>query len=152
LIHLGFKEADFCSGNYETTAEIYGVVEIDSETEKRIEKDFSHVFFLTNFPEHTNPFWNMKRSEAGTANKCDVLLHGMETIGSAERSCNVDKMREKFFNIEDGKYAKKLFELFGEHRVIEELNEFFKHNFIERVGGGIGLTRLVRAMELSNLI
>jgi hypothetical protein len=61
-------------------------------------------------------------------------------------------MRETFFSIEDGKYAEKLFDLFGYSRVIDELNIFLSHNFIPRVGGGIGLTRLVRAMELSNLI
>ena len=27
------------------------------------------------------------------SNKVDVILHGVETIGSAERSCNKDEMR-----------------------------------------------------------
>ena len=37
-------------------------------------------------------------------------------------------------------------------RVEEELNEYFKFNFIERSGGGIGITRLIRAMKYSKLI
>ena len=61
-------------------------------------------------------------------------------------------MRDIFFSIEDGKYAEKLFELFGYGRVIDELNEFLSNKFIPRVGGGIGITRLIRAMELSNLL
>lgn len=151
LVHLGFTEKYFLN-SYENVSKEFGVEEIDSKTELEIAKKHSNVFFLTHFPESTNPFWNMKRNVHGTAQKCDVLLHGMETIGSAERSCDPAEMRERFFNIEGGKYAEKLFKLFGEHRVIQELNQFLSHDFFVRSGGGIGLTRLVRAMELSNLL
>ena len=41
--------------------------------------------FLTDFPESTDPFWNMKISNTGTAKKVDIILSGQETIGSAER-------------------------------------------------------------------
>jgi aspartyl/asparaginyl-tRNA synthetase len=150
LTYLGFQNIQ--EGDYELTANAYGVKEIDSKTEAKISEDISNVFLLTQFPEHTNPFWNMKRGEDRKANKIDVILHGQETIGSAERSCDVDQMRTVFFTIENGKYAEKLFDLFGYSRVIDELNIFLTHKFIPRVGGGIGLTRLVRAMELSNLI
>lgn len=150
LTYLGFTNIQ--EGDYELTANVYGVKEIDSATEAKISKDISPVFLLTQFPEHTNPFWNMKRGEDGKANKIDVILHGQETIGSAERSCDVEQMRKVFFTIENNKYAEKLFDLFGYSRVIDELNTFLTHKFIPRVGGGIGLTRLVRAMELSNLI
>jgi aspartyl/asparaginyl-tRNA synthetase len=107
-----------------------------------------------NFPERTNPFWNMKRHESNPelSKKIDVILCGQETIGSAERSCDKDQMRKTFFTIEDGKYADKLFELFGRDRVMAELNEFLANDFMPRVGGGIGITRLIRAMELNNLI
>jgi aspartyl/asparaginyl-tRNA synthetase len=94
----------------------------------------------------------MSRHEDGTAKKIDVILHGQETIGSAERSCNIEEMRKIFFTIEDGRYSQKLIDLFGHHRVMNELNEFLQYNFITRSGGGIGITRLIRAMELSNLI
>lgn len=151
LQFLGF-EGEYPTNQYETVASEYGVKEIDSATELKIAEKYGEVFMLTHFPEHTNPFWNMKRNENGTANKCDVLIHGMETIGSAERSCDVEQMRDIFFAIEDGKYVEKLFELFGYERVIEELNEFLSHNFIQRSGGGIGLTRLARGMELSGLL
>jgi hypothetical protein len=33
-----------------------------------------------------------------------------------------------------------------------ELNEFLANDFMPRVGGGIGITRLIRAMELNDLI
>jgi histidyl-tRNA synthetase len=61
-------------------------------------------------------------------------------------------MKENFFTIEDGKYAEKLFELFGYQRVIDELEEFLQNKFIPRVGAGIGITRLIRAMEINKLI
>ena len=51
------------------------------------------VFILKNFPEYTSPFWNMRRNDdKTTANKIDVILSGMETIGSAERSIDIHDM------------------------------------------------------------
>ena len=96
----------------------------------------------------------MKRSadDKSLSNKIDVLLHGMETIGSAERSCDADEQRNAFYTIEDGNYAKKLFELFGKDEVEAELNDFLSQNFFPRSGGGIGITRMIRAMELSGLM
>ena len=56
------------------------------------------------------------------------------------------------YTISDGNYAKLLFSNFTKERVESELDECLKFNFIERCGGGIGVTRMIRAMELSNLI
>jgi hypothetical protein len=72
-------------------------------------------------------------------------LYGQETIGSAERSCDVDEMRNTFYTISEGGYAAKLFELFGKERVEKELEEFLSFDFFPRFGGGIGLTRMARA-------
>ncbi len=48
----------------------------------------------------------MARNDDGnTAKKMDVILGGMETIGSAERSCDVDMMRDTFHSITDGAYS-----------------------------------------------
>jgi hypothetical protein len=90
----------------------------------------------------------MKHNKDNIFNKVDVIMYGQETIGSAERSCVVDKMREMFYAIEDGGYAAKLFELFGKERVEAELEEFLSHDFFPRFGGGIGMTRLGRAYEM----
>jgi hypothetical protein len=90
----------------------------------------------------------MKRNEKGTFNKIDVILYGQETIGSAERSCDVEIMRNLFYTISDGGYAAKLFELFGKERVEKELEEFLSLDFFPRFGGGIGMTRLARAYEM----
>jgi len=90
----------------------------------------------------------MYRNEKGTFNKIDVILYGQETIGSAVRSSNVEEMRDMFYNIMDGTYSEKLFELFGKERVEKELEEFLSFNFFERFGGGIGMTRMARAWEL----
>jgi len=152
LKFLGFKTYEYV--NYEDACDKYNVKIIDSETEGKMASDISSAILLKSFPERTNPFWNMKRYDTNPSlsKKIDVILHGQETIGSAERSCNVEQMRETFFNIEDGKYSEKLFDLFGYERVISELNEFLAYDFIPRVGGGIGITRLIRAMELEGLL
>jgi hypothetical protein len=45
-----------------------------------------------------------------------------------------------------------LYNNFGEERVNNELEEFLKLDFFPRSGGGIGVTRMIRALKLSNLI
>ena len=91
----------------------------------------------------------MSRNEGGaTSKKIDVILGGMETIGSAERSCDVDMMRDTFHSITDGAYSKLLFELFGKERVEAELEEVFRSlTSFQRVGGGIGITRMIPALQ-----
>lgn len=154
LVHLGFGERDtYHEGNYEDVANKYGVQELEHEHEEALETDYGKVFFLTNFPNHTSPFWNMMQDKSGLrARKVDVILHGVETIGSAQRSSDPAEMRRQFYNISDGNYAKILFSNFTKERVESELEEFLSHNFIERSGGGIGVTRMIRAMKLSNLL
>ena len=103
---------------------------------------------ITDFPEMTSPFWNMSRHEGGaTSKKIDVILGGMETIGSAERSCDVDMMRDTFHSITDGAYSKLLYSLFSKERVEAELEKFLEFDFFPRVGGGIGMTRMIAALE-----
>jgi aspartyl/asparaginyl-tRNA synthetase len=154
LVHLGFgEEASFHEGNYVDVAKQYNVTELEHEHEAQLETDYGKVFFLKNFPNHTSPFWNMKQHTDGDlAYKVDVILHGVETIGSAQRSSSVDEMREMFYNISDGQYANILFSNFTKGRVEDELNAFLGHTFFERCGGGIGVTRLIRAMKLSSLL
>jgi hypothetical protein len=113
-------------------------------------KEKGKIISLQNFPIRTNPFWNMKHNSDNIFNKVDVIMFGQETIGSAERSCDVEKMREMFYTIEGGGYSAKLFELFGKERVEKELEEFLSLNFFPRFGAGIGLTRLARAYEMNN--
>jgi aspartyl/asparaginyl-tRNA synthetase len=147
LSFLGFDSA--VEVNYDDVCEEYGGVPIlENEHETRMWNEKGSVVSLQNFPYRTNPFWNMKEGENKVFNKIDVILYGQETIGSAERSCNVDEMREMFYTIENGGYSNKLFELFGKERVEKELEEFLSHKFFKRFGGGIGLTRLARAYQM----
>ncbi len=152
LEFLGFGDREnFIHKNYEDMSSKYGVSILEAEDELKIEHDYGSIFFLENFPERTNPFWNMKRT-GETSNKVDVLMHGIETIGSAERSCDAEEQRKAFYSIEGGAYAQKLFELFGEKRVTDELEDFLSHKFFQRSGGGMGVPRMIRAFELSGLL
>jgi len=152
LEHFGFGLADsFPEGNYLDLCKRYGVTELTHDHEEQILKEFGPVFFLRNFPETTSPFWNMKRKD-NLAQKCDVIMNGIETIGSAERSCNVKEMRESFYTIMNGDYSKALFDRFGKERVEKELDHFFEHNFIPRSGAGIGVTRMIKACLAAKLI
>ena len=146
--YLGF--GSLTEKTYGEWQEHFGIgadVEMDADHELAMEQEFGQTI-ITNFPELTSPFWNMARNDDGnTAKKMDVILGGMETIGSAERSCDVDMMRDTFNSITDGAYSELLFKLFGKERVQAELEEFLQHDFFQRVGGGIGLTRMIAAMD-----
>ena len=156
LDYLGFKrlyDGSFPTGDYDDVAKEYDVDELENEHEERLEKEHGPVFFLENFPERTSPFWNMRLHKSNVhSNKIDVILHGIETIGSAERSIDPVTMKDTFYTISNGDYANLLFAQFGKDRVEKELEEFLKKDFFERSGGGIGVGRMIRAMRLSNLL
>ena len=158
LEYLGFTkdmypEKLYPEGDYDEVAKKYGVEILEHEHEDQLEKDHGPVFFLKNFPESTSPFWNMGRYEGDThAKKVDVIMHGIETIGSAERSCDKEMMRKRFNEISNGEYANLLFSQFSKDRVLSEMNDFLSKEFFPRFGGGIGMTRMIRALKMSKLI
>ncbi len=153
LEHLGFgKKTGFVYKKYDTLKDFYRTKVLTHTHENKMESDFGPVVFCQDFPIYTSPFWNMKKKGKNYAHKIDVIIHGNETIGSAERSSNIRDMRHEFYTISNGKYSQKLFDLFGENRVVKELNEFLELNFIPRCGGGIGLTRLINALRKGGLM
>lgn len=157
LEYLGYTKNDgnkYAEGNYMDIGEEYKTFNLEHEHEMKLYEEKGAVFFLKNFPVFTSPFWNMRRSDNDDryANKIDVILSGMETIGSAERSIDVEQMRNGFKTISDGMYAKTLYNKFGKERVDNELESFLSSNFFKRSGGGIGITRLIRSMKLENLM
>ena len=166
---------------YRDVAHGYEVKELEHEHELRLKDDFGSVFFLTHFPQYTSPFWNMAREPVADSGydsdfececdwecnckeeheaafkepdslKVDVILNGVETIGSAERSCDKEFMAMQFKTISDGMYANKLYSDFTKTRVRDELDEFLAFDFFSRSGGGIGMTRLINAMKAEKLL
>ena len=113
--------------DYDNIATRYGVDELDHIHEEYMERDYGKVFFLEYFPLKTSPFWNMRLMDDKVhAHKIDVIIHGIETIGSAERSTDPVQMKEMFYTISDGGYANTLFAQFGKERVEKELEDFLK--------------------------
>ncbi len=152
LVSLGFDSQSFYQAPYDDLCHELGVDEIDAPAEDRIWKEISNVCFITDFPVRTSPFWNMKMHQNGThAKKVDIILYGIETFGSAERSTDSDQMRDSFFSISDGMYADTLMAQFGRKRIKKELDEFLALPMIPRVGCGIGITRLIRALSYLKL-
>ena len=139
--YLGFPK--LTDQTYYKWAMEFETEELDHEHEEKI----GHGM-ITHFPEFTSPFWNMSRNSDGvTSKKIDVILGGMETIGSAERSTDVEQMRDTFHTITNGEYSELLFKLFGKDRVEAELEKFLEFNFFPRTGGGIGMTRMIAALD-----
>ena len=151
--HLGYtKTQNIVVNNYLDWAKQYKVEELTHEHEGLMCEN-NQICMITNFPNNTSPFWNMARHEGDThAKKVDVIIHGIETIGSAQRSCDKEQMRKMFNGISNGEYANMLFSQFSRERVINEMNDFLSKEFFPRFGGGIGMTRMIRALKMSNLI
>ena len=150
--HMGFgNKHSIVDKDYLEWAEyfdLYGGEELSHEHEEEMCKRWQgRVCMIKNFPNYTSPFWNMKQNGDGTAAKIDVIIAGQETIGSAERSSDPDDMLKMFHEISDGMYADLLYDKFGKDRVDKELNDFLSLDMIPRVGGGIGITRLLHAMN-----
>ena len=150
--HMGFgNKHSIVDKDYLEWAEyfdLYGGEELTHEHEEEMCKRWQgRVCMIKNFPNYTSPFWNMKQNGDGTAAKIDVIIAGQETIGSAERSSDPDDMLKMFHEISDGMYADLLYDKFGKDRVDKELNDFLSLDMIPRVGGGIGITRLLHAMN-----
>jgi len=154
LEHLGFGDKDsFPRDKYLNIAKKYGVNELEHIHEKYIQRDYGNVFFLTDFPNYSSPFWNMKQNNDDvTAKKVDVIINGVEIFGSAERSSDPNEMLKQFLTISNGEYAGLLYKTFGKQRVDNEFFDFCNHKFITRSGGGIGYTRLHKAMKENGLI
>ncbi len=151
LAYMGFPVKTAMRGNWNSVAKKFGVDDIGHEEEEKLGKK-TPIFFLTHFPMKSSPFWNMKLdpSNPKVSLKVDCLLCGMETFGSAERSCNPEEMEHLFKTISDGEYAELLYSKFSKERVDNELNEYFslfKSN-LKRCGGGIGIDRFIRAMKI----
>ena len=128
--------------------DLYDGEELTHKHEEEMCKKWQgRVCMIKNFPNYTSPFWNMRQNGDGTAAKIDVIISGQETIGSAERSDDTDEMWDMFHTISDGLYANLLYDKFGKNRVEKELKDFLDLDMIPRVGGGIGITRLLHAMN-----
>jgi aspartyl/asparaginyl-tRNA synthetase len=134
--------------DYEKLAKEYDVDILETEHEQKMCEQYGEATIIQHFPERTSPFWNMRHKGDGIFNKVDVILYGQETIGSAERATDKVEMRQMFETISDGGYKEKLYDLFGKDRVEKELDEYFDNEFFPRFGGGIGVTRLIRALKM----
>ena len=147
--HMGFgNKHSIVDKDYLDWCDYFKTEELTHEHENEMMKRWQgRVCMIKNFPNYTSPFWNMRQNGDGTAAKIDVIIAGQETIGSAERSSDTDEMRNMFHTISDGLYANLLFDTFGKNRVEKELDAFLSLDFFPRVGGGIGITRLIHAIN-----
>jgi len=119
LEYLGFGPRDkYHLKTYDELKKFYGVDELKIEHENKMVHDFGPIVFCKEFPSFTSPFWNMRRKNKDYAEK-----------------------------MSDGGYAKLLYDLFGKERVEKELDEFLALKFFPRVGGGIGMTRMILAIK-----
>ena len=152
LEYLGYgPRSSYYVQTYDALAKKYGTDDLTHAHEKQLCDEHGPACFITDFPEHTSPFWNMQKN-GPTSSKIDVILSGQETIGSAERSTDPEVMRNEFQTISDGQYARTLYAKFGRERVDAEMDAFLDRDFFPRSGGGIGVTRLIRSMKELDLL
>lgn len=150
LAHLGFINGprEITIKDYNSWCQHFGTDELTAEHEMKMWEEGVDVAGIQFFPEKSHPFWNMKFNEAkNTYEKIDIILYGMETIGSAVRETDSQKMSKRFSSISGGEYKKLLVDHFGTVRVLNELSEYLSLDMTPRYGAGIGLTRLARAYK-----
>lgn len=123
---------------------------IEESQEEQLGRDLGPVVLLQNFPV-IESFWNMKRGGNGLACKIDALVHGMETIGSAERSTDSKQMYLSFYEMAEGRYA-SILEKIDAEKVKQELNDLLERSTFPRCGGGIGIPRFIRGLAMSGLL
>ena len=147
-LYLGFakNEGEITTKKYLDVAADLNTQKLSCRDENKINNMYnSPVVLLTDFPENTSPFWNMKRYPGNEiTKKVDVIIGGMETMGGFERECDVDVMRNSFYSISNREYAKRLYDQFGASRVKKELENFLSLPMFPRYGAGIGFTRLLK--------
>ena len=160
MVHLGFVDNvdDIPFFTYNELCKHYKTDFLEAEHENMIWEEYGDVVGITKFPEKTSPFFNMKfdsfDEETGEKlyNKCDLIICGQETFGSAERSSDIDQMRNSFHTISKGMYSQLLFDQFGKERVLDELDGYLKLKMKDRWGFGSGTERLLRGLKLKGLI
>ena len=160
MIHLGFVEkiSDIPFFTYNELCEKYNTKILEAEHEEMLWKEFGDVVGITYFPRRSSPFFNMgfakydEKTGEELYFKCDLIVCGQETFGSAYRSCDIEQMRNSFYTISDGMYSKLLFDQFSKERVEKELEEFLSLPMINRWGFGMGVDRLHRAMKIKGLL
>jgi aspartyl/asparaginyl-tRNA synthetase len=155
LNSLGFNPNNilYPRENYDNICNRYEVNQLENEHKYTINQDYGPVFFLENFPERTTPMWDIKLNDLRThSNKIDIILHGIDTISSSEKSCNIFEMNENFHTFSGGGYSELLYEKLGKNRVENDLNDFLNNDFIPRASGRILITQMIQAMTLSNLL
>lgn len=160
MVHLGLvkQESDIPFFTYNELCKKYKTNILEAEHEDLLWKEYGDVVGITYFPRRSSPFFNMgfakKDEESGEElyYKCDLIICGQETFGSAARSSNIEQMRDSFHTISEGMYSKLLFDQFGKDRVEEELEDFLNLKMIERWGFGMGIDRLYRALKIKKLI
>ena len=91
------------------------------------------------------------RAELAKSLGADIIMM-MPPYHGALLKGNPDQIFEQFNEISNGEYANMLFSQFSKERVQGEMNDFLSKEFFPRFGGGIGMTRMIRALKLSNLI
>lgn len=151
LLNLGIKEDHIKEVEYQDACKIFGknpgTYILTDEDEVRLNEKIAPCILLTQFPERTNPFWNMRTDILGTALKCDLIIGGMECAGGAERSTDVASQERRFNSLPN--YKEKLYSEFGKDRVLKELDYYFSllTPYSVRSGCGIGLSRLAVGLE-----
>ena len=146
IAYLGFDISAYQEMAYPEVAQTLGVRRIDAASESRIGQEKSTVFVVTHKPETIHPFWGVRRVN-GVAQTANCLLYGMDTLSVSERGHHRERLRNRFYDIDDGLYAQTLFDTFGQQNVERELGEFLSLDLFPRSTGSIGVTRLIRALK-----
>jgi len=149
LTSLGYKsKCKFNTLMYKNILSTYNVTDITPSVYNKIAETDNGVIFIKNYAFNGDTFWN-DFQENGIYNKITVLLNGKETITATQKSKSIEFMRDNFKNRSD---FIKLCDIFGEYRVLGELEGYLELPFSDRCTGKINLVNLINSMDEESLI
>jgi hypothetical protein len=149
LTSLGYKnKCKFNTIMYKNILSTYNVTNITPSVYNKIAETDNGVIFIKNYTFNEDTFWN-DFQENEIYNKITILLDGKETITATQKSKSSEFMRNNFKNRSD---FNKLCEIFGEYRVLGELEGYLELPFSDRCTGKINLINLIGSMHKESLI
>jgi hypothetical protein len=134
---------------YDDVTTHFAAPDINESIETQIGQEWP-CCIITDFPERSDPFWNVKRIGGEPARGCfaqfELFARGHRVVSSAELSCNPTEMRDRFENMQGGEFKKgvlgKLRDEFS-----ARFDQYLRNKFKPISGGTIDIIKLANALK-----
>lgn len=154
LVFLKTLSSELCGRvptqlTYDGVAAYFAASEINESVETQIGEKWP-CCFITDFPERSDPFWNVKRIGGEPARgffaQVELIARGQRVVSSAEFSCNPTEMQDRIAKMKGGEFKKGMFEKLGPE-FTTRLDHYLRGKFEPISGGTIDIIKLAKALK-----